>query len=95
MHTQNSHRPRPGAGRRRGVGLVMRGCACPPPPASSWWAWRWAQRLGPDPALADAIETLADLGVLMLLFIIGMEMRLQAFRKSLPLALGVTARHHR
>ena len=37
-----------------------------------------------------AIETLADLGVLMLLFIIGMEMRLQSFRKSLPLALGVT-----
>ena len=27
----------------------------------------------------------------MLLFIIGMEMRLQSFRKSLPLALGVTA----
>ena len=26
----------------------------------------------------------------MLLFIIGMEMRLQSFRKSLPLALGVT-----
>jgi len=41
-------------------------------------------------ATSDAIETLADLGVLMLLFIIGMEMRLQAFRKSLPLALGVT-----
>lgn len=40
---------------------------------------------------SDSIETLADLGVLMLLFIIGMEMRLQAFRKSLPLALGVTA----
>ena len=31
----------------------------------------------------------------MLLFIIGMEMRLQSFRKSLPLALGVTAGHHR
>jgi CPA2 family monovalent cation:H+ antiporter-2 len=40
---------------------------------------------------SDSIETLADLGVLMLLFIIGMEMRLQSFRKSLPLALGVTA----
>jgi CPA2 family monovalent cation:H+ antiporter-2 len=37
-----------------------------------------------------SIETLADLGVLMLLFIIGMEMRLQSFRKSLPLALGLT-----
>ncbi len=36
------------------------------------------------------IETMADLGVLMLLFIIGMELRLQAFRKLLPLALGVT-----
>lgn len=40
---------------------------------------------------SDSIETLADLGVLMLLFIIGMEMRLQSFRKSLPLALTVTA----
>jgi CPA2 family monovalent cation:H+ antiporter-2 len=39
---------------------------------------------------SDSIETLADLGVLMLLFIIGMEMRLQSFRKSLPLALTVT-----
>ncbi len=39
---------------------------------------------------SDSIETLADLGVLMLLFIIGMELRLQSFRKSLPLALGVT-----
>ncbi len=39
----------------------------------------------------DSIETLAELGVLMLLFIIGMEMRLAAFSKSLPLALGVTA----
>ena len=39
---------------------------------------------------SDSIETLADLGVLMLLFIIGMEMRLQSFRKSLPLALAVT-----
>src|SRR4051812_32932800 len=40
---------------------------------------------------SDNIETLAQLGVLMLLFIIGMEMRLQAFSKSLPLALGITA----
>src|SRR5579863_3347344 len=40
---------------------------------------------------SDSIETLADLGVLMLLFIIGMEIRLQAFRKSLRVALGVTA----
>ena len=38
-----------------------------------------------------AVETLADLGVLMLLFILGMEMRLQSFRKSLPLALTLTA----
>ena len=38
-----------------------------------------------------SIETLAELGVLMLLFIIGMEMRLASFSKSLPLALGVTA----
>jgi CPA2 family monovalent cation:H+ antiporter-2 len=36
------------------------------------------------------IATLADLGVLMLLFLIGMELRLQSFRKLLPLALGVT-----
>src|SRR5471030_166674 len=42
-------------------------------------------------ATSDNIETLAELGVLMLLFIIGMEMRLAAFAKSLPLALGVTA----
>lgn len=35
------------------------------------------------------IATLADLGVLMLLFLIGMELRLQSFRKLLPLALGV------
>ena len=40
---------------------------------------------------SDSIETLAELGVLMLLFIIGMEMRLASFSKSLPLALGVTA----
>ena len=38
----------------------------------------------------DAVDTLADLGVLMLLFIIGMELRLQSFRKLLPTALGVT-----
>ena len=38
---------------------------------------------------SDSIETLADLGVLMLLFIIGMEMRLEAFRRLLPLALGI------
>jgi CPA2 family monovalent cation:H+ antiporter-2 len=38
-----------------------------------------------------SIETLADLGVLMLLFLIGMELRLEAFRRLLPLALGVTA----
>ncbi|HKQ44757.1 MAG TPA: cation:proton antiporter [Rhizomicrobium sp.] len=37
------------------------------------------------------LEVLAELGVLMLLFIIGMEMRLASFAKSLPLALGVTA----
>src|ERR1700744_4647379 len=37
-----------------------------------------------------SIETLAELGVLMLLFIIGMEMRLAQFARSLPLALGVT-----
>ncbi|HWY61609.1 MAG TPA: cation:proton antiporter [Rhizomicrobium sp.] len=39
---------------------------------------------------SNSIETLADLGVLMLLFIIGMELRLQSFRKLLPLALGIT-----
>ena len=39
---------------------------------------------------SGSIETLAELGVLMLLFIIGMEMRLASFSKSLPLALGVT-----
>jgi CPA2 family monovalent cation:H+ antiporter-2 len=37
-----------------------------------------------------SIETLAELGVLMLLFIIGMEMRLRDFRQSLPLALSLT-----
>ncbi len=39
---------------------------------------------------STAIETLADLGVLMLLFILGMELRLQSFRRLLPLAIGVT-----
>ena len=39
---------------------------------------------------SSSIETLAELGVLMLLFIIGMEMRLAAFRSALPLALGLT-----
>jgi CPA2 family monovalent cation:H+ antiporter-2 len=39
----------------------------------------------------DAIETLASLGVLMLLFLIGMELRLEAFRRLLPLAAGVAA----
>lgn len=37
-----------------------------------------------------SIETLAELGVLMLLFIIGMEMRLKAFLTTLPLSLWVT-----
>jgi CPA2 family monovalent cation:H+ antiporter-2 len=37
-----------------------------------------------------AIETLAELGVLMLLFIIGMEMRLSVFARALPLALSIT-----
>ena len=41
-------------------------------------------------APSQSIETMADLGVLMLLFIIGMELRLQSFRKLLPMALGVT-----
>lgn len=41
-------------------------------------------------ATDTAIETLAEMCVLMLLFIIGMEMRLGQFTKSLPLALGVT-----
>jgi len=39
----------------------------------------------------ESVRLLADLGVLMLLFIIGMEMRLQSFRQLLPLALGVAA----
>jgi len=39
---------------------------------------------------SSSIETLAELGVLMLLFIIGMEMRLASFSKSLPLALSLT-----
>jgi CPA2 family monovalent cation:H+ antiporter-2 len=51
--------------------------------------------LGPSGAglinTSQSIETLAELGVLMLLFIIGMEMRLASFAKSLPMALGVTA----
>ena len=38
---------------------------------------------------SPSIETLADLGVLMLLFILGMELRLQSFRRLLPLAIGV------
>jgi len=36
-----------------------------------------------------SIEMLADLGVLMLLFIIGMELRLASFRKLLPLAIAI------
>ena len=40
-------------------------------------------------APSSAIETLAELGVLMLLFIIGMELRLANFRAQLPLALGI------
>jgi len=35
------------------------------------------------------IDTMADMGVLMLLFIIGMELRLQSFRKLLPMALSI------
>ncbi len=50
--------------------------------------------LGPSGAAlvttSGDIELLAELGVLMLLFIIGMEMRLASFARSLPLALGVT-----
>src|SRR6185437_9829808 len=42
-------------------------------------------------ARSDSIETLADLGVLLLLFIIGMELRLAAFRKLLPLACAIAA----
>lgn len=41
-------------------------------------------------ATDTAIQTLAEMGVLLLLFIIGMEMRLGQFTKSLPVALGVT-----
>ncbi len=37
----------------------------------------------------DSVQTLADLGVLILLFIIGMELRLQSFRALLPLAVGI------
>lgn len=40
---------------------------------------------------SSSIETLAELGVLMLLFIIGMELRLQSFRELLPLAIGIAA----
>ena len=40
---------------------------------------------------SGSIETLANLGVLMLLFIIGMELKLEAFRRLLPLALGIAA----
>ena len=40
-------------------------------------------------APSPMIDTMADMGVLMLLFIIGMELRLQSFRKLLPLALGI------
>ncbi|MEI9885106.1 MAG: cation:proton antiporter [Rhizomicrobium sp.] len=40
-------------------------------------------------AHSGAIQTLADLGVLMLLFILGMELRLASFRRLLPLALGI------
>jgi CPA2 family monovalent cation:H+ antiporter-2 len=40
-------------------------------------------------AHSASIETLADLGVLMLLFILGMELRLASFRKALPLAIGI------
>ena len=38
----------------------------------------------------SSIQTMAELGVLMLLFIIGMEMRLSSFARSLPLALSIT-----
>ncbi len=38
---------------------------------------------------STAIKTLADLGVLMLLFIIGMELRLKQFQDLLPLAIGI------
>ena len=39
---------------------------------------------------SSAVATLADLGVLMLLFVLGMELRLQSFRTLLPLAIAVT-----
>jgi CPA2 family monovalent cation:H+ antiporter-2 len=42
-------------------------------------------------ARSGAIETLANLGVLMLLFILGMELKLESFRRLLPLALGIAA----
>ncbi|HZD26428.1 MAG TPA: cation:proton antiporter, partial [Alphaproteobacteria bacterium] len=37
------------------------------------------------------VEILAEFGVLMLLFIIGMELSLRGFRRVLPVALGTTA----
>ncbi|MEJ0026186.1 MAG: cation:proton antiporter [Rhizomicrobium sp.] len=40
-------------------------------------------------AHSASVQTLADLGVLMLLFIIGMELRLASFRKLLPLAIAI------
>jgi CPA2 family monovalent cation:H+ antiporter-2 len=74
-----------------GCGLVMNRLRMPP--AAGFILVGMA--LGPSGAglirTDNSIETLAELGVLMLLFIIGMEMRLAAFAKSLPLALGVTA----
>ncbi len=42
-------------------------------------------------AQAAPVQTLADLGVVMLLFLIGMELRLAAFRKLLPLAIAIAA----
>ena len=40
-------------------------------------------------ATTEEIQELADMGVLMLLFIIGMELRLQSFSRLLPTALGI------
>jgi monovalent cation:H+ antiporter-2, CPA2 family len=40
-------------------------------------------------AQSGPVELLADLGVLMLLFIIGMELRLASFRRLLPLAIAI------
>ncbi len=42
-------------------------------------------------AQSAQVQTLADLGVLMLLFIIGMELRLAAFRRLLPFAIAIAA----